>query len=501
MKPRNILFLFTDQQRFDTIGAHGNPIIKTPVLDRLVAKGTTFTRAYSPCPVCVPARFALHTGLLPHRTNCVINEKMPEGFPSFMEILSDHGYQTHGVGKMHFTFKDKPADEPWGFQSRDFSEEGGGADDFKQYLEDNGFGHVHDPHGVRSDYYYIPQPSQLPEHLHHTTWVTDRSIEFLERRDPARPFMLMASFIKPHPPFETPTPWNKLYRSPEMPLPKRPANSEHLITYWNRFQNRYKYRDQGVDDHLMRLMKAAYYSSISFIDYQVGRLLDYMDANALLNDTLIVYASDHAEMLGDYNCVGKRNFLDSGARIPLIVVSPDGPVNTSCADPVSLVDIMPTFLQAAGIPQQENRSGESLLDIAAGTVNRQWVACQYHRGEHGMYMLSTARYKYIYSAPDDKEWLFDLQTDPEETRNLVNNPIYRDQGSLMRDQLIGFYRAEGYELPLDGDDWRRFPVQSLPDDPEALLLFQDPPASIPNVSGYERDVPTTQPQPQFNVGF
>lgn len=501
MNRKNILFLFTDQQRYDTIEALGNPIIKTPALNRLAEQGIAFTRAYSPCPVCVPARHALHTGQLPHRTDCVINEHMPEGHASFMEILSENGYQTHGVGKMHFHFADKPASELWGFDSRDRSEEDLAEDDFTLFLKENGYGHVHDPHGVRSEYYYIPQPSQLPERLHNTTWVADRSIDFLERRDPNRPFLLMSSFIKPHPPFESPTPWNKLYRGPEMPLPKRPPDSDKLISYWNRFQNRYKYRDQGIDDNLMRVMKAAYYGAISFIDYQIGRLLDYLEHNDLLDDTLIVFSSDHGEMLGDYDCVGKRNFLDSGARVPLIVVDPDGLKGMRCEKPVSLVDILPTFLQVAGIENDQRFSGDSLLDIANGTIDRDAIACQYHRNEYGMYMLVNARFKYIYSAPDDKEWLFDLVTDEDETRNRANNPIYASQVAAMRERLIRFYQEEGYAAPLENGDWKRYPPKSLPDDPDALLLFQDKPASIPRIPGYERDVPTIHPATDFKIGF
>ncbi len=501
MQQKNILFLFTDQQRHDTIEALGNPIIKTPTLNRLVENGIAFTRAYSPCPVCIPARYSLLTGLLPHRSNCVINERMPEGNKSFMELLSENGYQTHGVGKMHFNFPGKPNTELWGFESRDVSEEGGGRDDFKLFLENNGYEHVHDPHGVRSDYYYIPQPSQLPERLHHTTWVADRSIDFLERRDPSRPFMLMASFIKPHPPFETPTPWNKLYRGPEMPLPKRPQDSDGLISYWNRFQNRYKYRDQGVDDNLMRVMKAAYYSSISFIDYQIGRLLAYMEAHNLMDNTLIAFSSDHGEMLGDYNCVGKRNFLDSGARVPMIVVDPQGLRGVRCPKPVSLVDIMPTFLQAAGITTDINLSGTSLLDIASGAAEREWIACQYQRNEYGMYMAVSERFKYIYSAPDDKEWLFDLHVDPEETRNRAYNPMYLEITRGMKADLIRYYQGEGYTAPFDGDDWLRHPKQSIPEDPDAMLLFQDTPASIPNIPGYERDIRRLHAKTKFHVGF
>lgn len=500
MKPKNILFLFTDQQRYDTIEALGNPVIRTPAINRLVKEGVAFTRAYSPCPVCVPARYAMMTGQLPHRTDCTVNETMPEGRDSFVGILSEQGYQTHGVGKMHFQFKGLGPEERWGFESRDVSEEGGGDDDFKAFLVENGYGHVHDPQGVRSEMYYIPQPSQLPAHLHNTAWVVDRSIDFLKRRDRSRPFFLMTSFIKPHPPFENPTPWNKLYRGPEMPLPKRPKDSEKLITYWNKFQNRYKYRDQGIDDQLFRAMKAAYYGTISFIDYQIGRLIAYMEENDLMDDTLIVYSSDHGELLGDYNCVGKRSFFDSAARIPLIMAGPDLPKNVRCENPVSLVDLFPTFLQAAGTQPKEQVSGNSLADIATGKVRRERVFAQYNRGQYGMYMAVTERFKYIYSAPDDKEWLFDLRTDPDETRSLAGNPMFIDHLDELKTSLIEFFREEGHEAPLDGDDWKRYPPKSLLDDGDAQLLFQDPPASIPHIPGYERDVQPTQKR-IFNVKF
>lgn len=502
MKPRNIWLILTDQQRFDTIEALGNHDIKTPVLNQLVKKGISFTQAYSPCPVCVPARYSMHTGQLPHRTQCVMNEAMPEDRPSFMELLADQGYQTHGVGKMHFSFKNKPVETLWGFESRDVSEEGGGEDDYKRYLEANGFGHVHDPQGVRSEMYYIPQPSQVPAHLHNTTWVADRSIDFLQKRDRSRPFMLMTSFIKPHPPFENPTPWNKLYRGSEMPLPKRPADSEHLLTFWNKFQNRYKYRDQGIDDHLLRTMRAAYYGTISFIDYNLGRILKYMEEGDLLEDTLIIFTSDHGELLGDYDSFGKRSFLDSAARIPLIMVHPDTPGNMRCQQPVSLVDIMPTLLQFAGIESGDcdHYSGRSLIAIAAGRVLRDQIYAQYHRDEYGVYMAVNERFKYIYSAADDKEWLFHLEADPLETKSLANDPMYIQQKKIMKQEMIHFFQQEQYTAPLEGNDWKRYPQQQLPDDPKALLLLQDPANSLPQIPGYERET-VMGSRPFFKIGF
>jgi arylsulfatase A-like enzyme len=188
----NILLLFTDQQRFDTIAALGNELIRTPALDRLVREGTAFTRAYTPSPVCVSARCSLVTGLAPHVTGCVDNMRMPEDRPSFMERLREAGYQTHGIGKMHFSPDPRRL---WGFEARDVSEElSSPDDDYRRFVIENGFDHVEDVHGVRSEYYYLPQPSQLPARLHNTTWVADRALDFLKRRDRGRPFFLWASF-------------------------------------------------------------------------------------------------------------------------------------------------------------------------------------------------------------------------------------------------------------------------------------------------------------------
>ncbi len=499
---KNILFVFTDQQRFDTIEALGNPIIKTPVLNSLVEDGVTFTRAYTPCPVCIPARYSMHTGQMPHKNDCVVNEITPNDRTSFMEILRDGGYQTHGVGKMHFTMEGLPGDTPWGFESRDYCE-GIDDDDFVTYLNKNGYDHVYEHHGIRSEMYYVPQPSQLPAKHHNSTWVVDKSIDFLERADREKPFMLMTSFIKPHPPFESPTPWNKLYRGPEMPLPKRPKDSEKLISFWNHFQNRYKYMDNGVDDNLIRTMKAYYYSSISFIDYNLGRLVSYLKENNLYEDTLIVFSADHGEMLGDYYSFGKRNFLDSSARVPMIMVNSGLPEGTMCNKPVNLVDIFPTFLDYAGIKTNLDICGESMISIASGKTDREVTYGQYQRNEYAMYMAVTEEYKYIYSAPDQKEWVFDLKTDPDETVNKAYNPMYRHVRENMKKKIMDYLKKDGYTSPFDGDEWKKGDIKTLNSDQDALLLFQDSPKSIPNLPGYERKELDFEfiPEGPYKVGF
>ena len=378
----NILLFFTDQQRFDTISALGNPYIQTPALDSLVAEGASFTSAYTSSPVCIAARCSLVLSQWPYQTGCVANMPMPQERTSLMELLQAEGYQTHGIGKMHFAPDSRKL---WGFDAREYSAEGGMRenDEFCQSLQDAGYDHLVDPNGVRSEWYYIPQPSQLPARLHGTQWVGDRSLEFLRRRDRERPFFLWSSFIKPHPPFESPVPWNRLYKPLEMPFPYTPRGYEELLTFWNRVQNRYKYRDQGFDGNLVRLIRAAYYAAISFVDYNVGRVLAELREQGELDNTLVIFTSDHGELLGDY---GKRSILDPAARIPLLVRWPERfDPGERCGRVASPVDVLPTCLSAAGLARSDDHVGVDLACLAADDVERDAVTSQYQQGAAGLY--------------------------------------------------------------------------------------------------------------------
>ncbi len=496
-KQPNILFIMTDQQRSDTIRALGNRAIRTPVLDSLVQNGTTFSNCYTPSPVCVAARSATITGLPPHLNGCTANNESPLHRQSIMQVLGEAGYQTHGIGKMHFN---PQVDAMWGFETRDISEEGarlrGRRNDFHDYLNENGYGHVLEPQGMRSEMYYIPQPSQLPAEHHHSTWVADRAIEFLQGRhretpdgsasagsvggqclrDPRRPFFLWASFIKPHPPFESPVPWNKLYRAADMPPPQRPAGFEQLLSYWNHYQNRYKYRDKGYDEMLARTMKAMYYACISFIDFNLGRILEALGQD--IDNTLILYTSDHGEMLGDYGSFGKRTMLNPAVKIPLLVREPNrANPGREIDTPVSLLDVFPTFAAAAGLDiAKPSPDGANLLDIEAAAREREYAYSQVGEGNIGLYMIASRDLKYIYSAADNKEWLFDLRIDPQETKNWAGNSRYDGQLRELRGRLIGRFERGGYDMAVQDGAWREYEPPVFPDpDGDDGLLFQDAP--------------------------
>jgi choline-sulfatase len=486
-KRPNILLLFTDQQRFDTIAALGNPVIKTPAFDRICEAGVAFTSAYSPSPVCVPARCSLTYGQYPMHTQCYDNGwDMPEDRPSFMQVLTDSGYRTHSVGKCHFG-PDKFASR--GFQTREVQEEypARASEDYTKFLEQEGWGELPDPHGARGEMYYVPQISQLPERLHPTQWVGDRSVAFLEeQKESEEPWLLYSGYIHPHPPFAPPSPWHKLYRAFDMPLPNVPQDVESLQTYANRVQNRYKGRDQGIDNNLMRNIKAHYYACISFIDFQVGRILDTLEATGQLENTLVILSSDHGEHLGDYNCFGKRSMHDSCARVPLLAALPgrfEG--GGRCDLPANLVDVMPTMLGAAGCDSDGLAlDGVDLRDLQEGACDRDTVYCQVGKNDVAIYTAVTDRWKYAYSAPDQQEYLFDRLVDPLETRNRAGLPTTRPVLNALRAQTIAFMADGGERDAVEGDQWKVYPRRDVSSDPDSGMIIQDRPDWALDLPGY-----------------
>jgi len=491
MKDRpNILLLFTDQQRFDTLAALGNPVIKTPNFDRLVREGTAFTSAYTPSPVCVPARGCMHYGQYTSTLGCYENgDPMPEDRPSFVESLTEAGYRTHGIGKCHFTPESHALR---GFETREEQEEmvdDPAKDDYQAWLFEQSETLLTDPHGVRGEMYYIPQPAQMAAKKHPTNWIGERSVKFInDRTELNQPWMLFSSFVHPHPPFAPPVPWHKLYRAFDMPLPHVPQDWETLLLYINHHQNRYKYRDRGIDQNLLRCMKAYYYACISFVDFQIGKILQSLEKTGQLDRTLILMSSDHGELLGDYNSFGKRSMHDSAARIPMLARWPERfAAGTRCEEPVSLVDVAPTALAAAGLSAQDTAfEGVDLAQVASGQSDRSMVFSQLNRAGDAIYMAVSKEWKYVYSAPDNRAFLFDRQNDPAETSNRIGilNDRHKNAEEEMKTALITFLKEHGETEALDGDDFKVYPRQTVSKNPNDGLLIQDHPWADQTIPGY-----------------
>lgn len=492
-KKPNILHIFTDQLRFDAIAANGNPVVHTPNIDRLANAGVNFVNAYTPSPVCVAARCSMITGQYPTRTKCISNDDMPENVPTFMQILSENGYYTHGIGKCHFT---PDGNALRGFQSRERQEELSPEslvkEPYYQTLCEHGFDYAYEAHGVRGPMYYMPQPSRLPEKLHPTNWIGDRTVQYIEKNQDA-PWYLFASFIHPHPPFAPPVPWHKLYDPVQMPLPLYTSDDEGMQMFVNKVQNRYKYRDQGFDLNMIRCIKAYYYSCVSFIDFQVGRMIDALENTGQMENTLIVFASDHGELLGDYHCYGKRSMHDASAHIPMLVYQKgrfEGGVRGK--KPVSLVDLAPTFLKAAGIDtapyhfdgmalqdethkyvysvfscyqEVENGSAAYIPEEYRKNIDLFKAAC-------GNYMITDGKWKYIYSVPDQREFLFD-QVHDSETRNRAGVASCSQVQKKLKNELIRFLETNGVDCITEHDEWKKLPQLELQYNPDAGLITQN----------------------------
>lgn len=425
--PPNVLIIFADQLRADALGCYGNPIVQTPTLDALGAAGTVFDSAYTPSPVCVPARSAFITGFEPQNGDCFDNEMPMSQASTFMDDLSSAGYRTHGVGKMHFT-PDTAALR--GFQTRDTGEEFGSvdSDDYLRHVQNKGFDFVEHPHGLRDEMYYVPQLSPVPEQLHHSHWVADKSIDFIRSRADDQPFLLWSSFIAPHPPFAPPSPWHRRFEPSVMPDPFVPLGTDSLLTVYNRLQNRYKYRDGGWDRRLEQLRKAYYFASVSYLDSQVARIIDALDASGQRENTVVIVTADHGEFLGDYGSYGKRSFLDVAARIPLIIAGPGFDAERR-PEPVSLIDIRPTLLGLSGAVG-DGRDGLTLHR----SIHDRPVFGQFQEGEIGLFAVITREWKYIWSAFDRTEYLLDRLHDPQETSNVAYNPRRREPLETLRER-------------------------------------------------------------------
>lgn len=414
----NILLLMTDQQRFDTIATAGYPHMITPNLDRLVREGCLYRNAYTPNPICIPARYHVLTGrtVRAHGFSTNAGPPLAGSIPTLPGLLSDAGYETRAIGKMHF----KPPRRHHGFDRMELSEETPvtrEADEYAMYLKSVGLGRVQNIHGVRNLLYEAPQRSLVPEQHHGSKWVADRTIDFLETNRGRQPFFCWTSWIAPHPPFDVPDSVADLYRDKELPAPIRDVTTPNTFTRVMSDDNTLPPADQR--DAFMRRRREAYYAQITFVDQQIGRILDALEHTGLLDDTAIIFTSDHGEMLGDHGSHQKAQPYDSCARVPMIVRYPSRVEAGSTFEPFcDLNDILPTALDLAGVehPHSDDLPGGSLLRddkdrstqyLSLGAKGRRWATVRDDR----------FKYTYYYGLPEQE--LFDMEQDPGETTNLL----------------------------------------------------------------------------------
>ena len=424
MKPTNLLIIMSDEHNPKIMGCNGHPIVKTPNIDALAARGTNFSSSYTTCPVCVPARAAFAVGKYVHQIGYWDNADAYEGaIPSWHHRLRDSGHQVVSIGKLHF--RGHPGDDN-GFSEEIIP---------MNILEGKGdlLGLVRRDLPERGMSWKIAKlagPGESP-YTHYDREIAARAQIWLREEAPKhtdKPWVLFVSFVSPHFPLIAPPEFYYQYPLDRMPAPKlyeEALRPEH--PYLRDYASSFVY-DRFFTPEKVRKAVAAYYGLCSFVDDNVGKLLRTLDAVKLTDHTRILYTSDHGDNLGARGLWGKSTMYEEVAGVPLIAAGPDIPRGTRITTPTSHVDTYPFILQSVGEDKPENydrHPGTSLYDLAAGAAPDRTVLSEYHGmgSTTGAFMIRHGRYKYVHYAAYAPQ-LFDLERDPEELTDLAHDPTH-----------------------------------------------------------------------------
>ncbi len=454
--PPNILLITTDQQRFDTVGAAKPPFLRTPHIDLLGYQGVQFSRAYADCPLCVPARVGIMTGTQVFTHGVANNDQTSnvmgrEGtLPTYLRA---RGYQTAAIGKMHFG----PQRVRHGFEEMILP------DDYYRRMRHSGGAQQPMHHGIGQNELY-PTLATVPESLTLTSWIAEQCVEYiLVRRDPTLPFFLWCSFAKPHPPLDAPEPYYSMYMNSPIPEPAVGAwrdGDDCPVSFQRQAQRR---AFDSIPDEAIHAARAVYYGLITHIDNVIGRLISALEDCGLFNETFIMFASDHGEMLGDHRNGAKTFFYEPSAHVPFILRMPQSWDNrrhgTIVDAPITHADILPTLVSVAGGDPPENSDGQDLLALARGELD---CPRQYLEGMSGprwpqaeripcVYLAITdGRWKYIWYPEGPTEHLFNLADDPAELQNLAQETRYAAKKRELRQELIAKHQARNSLYLEDG---------------------------------------------------
>lgn len=439
----HVLLIATDHWPGSLLGASGHPAIRTPTLDQLAGSGVRFTRAYSECPVCVPARRTLMTGTAPRTHGALTNTgaRMP-AIPSLARTFRDAGYQAYAVGKLHVS----PQRDRIGFDDVLLGEEGrvqsGVVDDYELFLGDQGYAGQQFAHGMSNNEYHY-RPWHLPERLHVTNWTTQQMARLIKRRDPTRPGFWYLSYCHPHPPLVPLQPYLDLYRDvdPGTPSIGEWAGDPDALPYRLKAQRRH-------DDH--RSARRAFYALCTQIDHQLRVVIGTLREEGLLDNTIILFTSDHGDMLGDHGLWAKTLFYEGSANVPMILVgvADEERVGHHRTDDrlVGLQDVMPTLLELAGIETPGTVEGLSMVSQR----RRDWLYGEVGRGAEATRMIHDGRFKLIYYAAGNRSQLFDLQEDPRELRDLAGSPSHAAVYARLMALLVGELHGDDERWGQDG---------------------------------------------------
>lgn len=449
MSRPNVLWICTDQQRFDTLGCMGNPHVRTPNIDALAESGVLFANAFCQNPVCTPSRASFLTGRYPRTTRARQNgQAIPPGEVLVTKMLADAGFDGGLSGKLHLAschpsvcadserrIDDGYREFHWSHHpNADWS-----ANEYTQWLEIQGVTFERRPHPDSRFVSFGPAAA-----FHQTTWCAEKTIEFIaSHADGATPWFFSVNPFDPHHAFDPPEDYLRriLERVDEIPLPNYIEGELADKPRFQRIDHEGAYGGGGsfawskMSERDHRLLRTAYWAMVELLDESVGRMLDALEGAGMRDDTIVIFTSDHGEMLGDHGIYLKGpHFYEPAVHVPLMVSCPGRIPGGRWSDAlVELVDVAPTLCDATGIPRHPGMQGRSLWPILAGevdpSVHREEVYCEYYNSMGGHKdpaafgtMVRTARHKLVAFHGIDEGELYDLEVDPTETRNLWSDP-------------------------------------------------------------------------------
>jgi arylsulfatase A-like enzyme len=485
MKQPNILLITSDQQHWNTLGVI-NSKIKTPALDRLCREGTRFNRAYCPNPTCTPTRASIITGQYPSQHGAwSLGTKLDENAPTVGDALRGAGYATTLIGKAHFQPLASAPNQtsiecqpllrdlefwrdfhgPWyGFDhvetARMHADEAHAGGHYAIWMEEKGLKNWRDYFQEWPQNNKPPRRHEwdLPAEFHYTTWTAERSIAAIETSvQNEQPFFLWASFHDPHPPYLVPQPWATMYDPADMELGTLEAGEHELLpphfgetqkekpdfSAWRETNwANHGFHSHSIDEDMARCDMAVYYGMTSFMDEQIGRILDSLDALGIADDTIIIFTTDHGHFLGQHGLFHKGAFhYEDLLRLPFIVRWPGQVPQGATSEALqSLVDLAPTFLHAANIDVPGQMTGRSQLDVWRGRAEaaRDYAVCEFRHQPTKLHLrtLITSRYKITIYRNESYGELFDLECDPDERRNLWDDAAHADTKCQMLRRLV-----------------------------------------------------------------
>ena len=447
----HVLMVTADHWFASLLGAAGHPCVQTPTLDELTRTGTRFTRAYTETPVCIPARRTLMAGCPPrvHGDRVYSDEMLMPDIPNLAQTFRDAGYQAYAVGKLHVF----PQRQRLGFDDVLLAEEGrlqwGVVDDYEAFLAERGYAGQQFLHGMGNNA-YVSRPWHLPEECHVTNWTTREMVRMIKRRDPTRPGLWYLSYCHPHPPLAPLRDYVDMYRDRPIDVPSMGewADDPEQLPHYLRGR-----RAQGerMADHQVRSARRAFYALCTHIDHQLRVVIGTLREEGLIDNTIVLFTSDHGDMLGKHSLWAKRLFYEESAAIPMMLTGVRGSGRAPAAGTdgrlVGLQDVMPTLLDLAGIEVPDTVQGLSMV----GERRREHLFGEIGNGASSTRMVHDGRYKLIYYPVGNRVQLFDLEEDPDELRDRSRAPECAAIRQRLEQVLAGELYGGDEEWVRDGE--------------------------------------------------